>query len=91
MNYFSGIRYFAHSCILKAIIIEKKCFKNMYYIAESWSAAWRDREVKTILAGSPGVEGWEAVYRRSPATWPQLASDLNNVAIVRKQQRRGRH
>ena len=63
----------------------------MYYIAESWSAAWRDREVKTILAGSPGVEGWEAVYRRSPATWPQLASDLNNVAILRKQQRRGRH
>jgi len=58
---------------------------------ESWSAAWRDREVKTILAGSPGVEGWEAVYRRSPATWPQLASDLSNVAILRKQQRRGRH
>ena len=68
------------------------CFKIvLYYIAESWSAAWRDREVKTILAGSPGVEGWEAVYRRSPATWPQLASDLSNVAIVRKQQRRGRH
>ena len=65
--------------------------KLEHYIAESWSAAWRDREVKTILAGSPGVEGWEAVYRRSPATWPQLASDLSNVAIVRKQQRRGRH
>ena len=58
----------------------------------SYSADWRDRELKMILGGG-GVEGWEVVTRRAPGEWPELVSDLANAVIVRtgSSKRRSRH
>ena len=60
------------------------------FIAGSWSADWRDREINQILSGG-GVDGWEVEYRHSPSVYPQLASDIHNVIFVRTSKRRSRH
>ena len=56
----------------------------------SWSHQWRDGQVKQILAGT-GVDGWDIEYRHSPALHAGLASDLENVVLVRTNKRRTRH
>ena len=56
----------------------------------AWSHGWRDGQVKQILAGG-GVEGWDIEYRQSPGLHYSLASDLDNVQLVRNNKRRSRH
>ena len=56
----------------------------------SWSHQWRDGQVKQILSGG-GVEGWDIEYSQSPALHYSLASDLDNVSLVRTNKRRSRH
>ena len=59
-------------------------------VGGEWSHQWRDSQVKQILSGS-GVEGWDIEYRHSPALHYSLASDLDNVSLVRTNKRRSRH
>ena len=56
----------------------------------AWAHQWRDGQVKQILAGG-GVEGWDTQYSQSPALHYSLASDLDNVSLVRTNKRRSRH
>ena len=56
----------------------------------SWSHQCRDGQIKQILSGG-GVDGWDIEYSQSPALHYSLASDLENVSLVRTGKRRSRH
>ena len=88
-------RCFFHNALILNLAMTSYFFSshiNTSLFPGSYSADWRDRELKMILGGG-GVEGWEVVTRRAPGEWPELVSDLANAVIVRTggNKRRSRH